>query len=182
MHARSLHPANNRRRPSPPPELTIAEIYEAALRDGTQDPDCANDEPLQVGAQVESIKSFAKSAPGRTGGRATLGAAARLTLRIEHILVHDFQARGRGMHSKVDSVRPPLPSKLAANLRYLGAVVNTAVAENALDPAKLPDILDRTTRAVHELRRLAIRRNRFKSIRQRLRSAFGRIGKHLAWD
>jgi hypothetical protein len=182
MQANAIRRTNARPRPNAPPELSISEIYEAALREGTQDPECANDEPLLVGAHLDSNKSFAKSAPRRTGGRATLHAAARLTLRVEHILVQDFDARGRGMHSKVDSVRPPLPRQLAADLRYLGALVNTAVAENALDPAKLPDILERTTKAVHELRRIAIRRNRFKNMRQRLRTAFGRIGKHLAWD
>ena len=48
---------------------------------------------------------------------------------IEHVLAQNFGGRGRGIHSKLDSLADPLPAWLDKRLRYLAAVRNKALVE-----------------------------------------------------
>jgi len=48
---------------------------------------------------------------------------------IEQVLGRDFGGRGRGIHSKLDSLNEPLPAWLDKRLRYLSATRNKALVE-----------------------------------------------------
>lgn len=52
-----------------------------------------------------------------------------ITALIEQVLARDFGGRGRGIHSKLDSITEPLPAWLDKRLRYLSAVRNKALVE-----------------------------------------------------
>lgn len=52
-----------------------------------------------------------------------------ITALIEQVLARDFGGRGRGIHSKLDSLAEPLPAWLDKRLRYLSAVRNKALVE-----------------------------------------------------
>lgn len=52
-----------------------------------------------------------------------------ITALIEQVLARDFGGRGRGIHSKLDSLTEPLPAWLDKRLRYLSAVRNKALVE-----------------------------------------------------
>jgi hypothetical protein len=52
-----------------------------------------------------------------------------ITALIEQVLARDFGGRGRGIHSKLDSLTAPLPAWLDKRLRYLSAVRNKALVE-----------------------------------------------------
>jgi hypothetical protein len=52
-----------------------------------------------------------------------------ITALIEQVLARDFAGRGRGIHSKLDSLTEPLPAWLDKRLRYLSAVRNKALVE-----------------------------------------------------
>jgi len=52
-----------------------------------------------------------------------------ITSLIEQVLARDFGGRGRGIHSKLDSLSQPLPAWLDKRLRYLSAVRNKALVE-----------------------------------------------------
>lgn len=52
-----------------------------------------------------------------------------ITSLIEQVLARDFGGRGRGIHSKLDSLSKPLPAWLDKRLRYLSAVRNKALVE-----------------------------------------------------
>lgn len=52
-----------------------------------------------------------------------------ITAVIDSVLARDFGGKGRGIHSKLDSVRHPVPARLDRRLRYLAAVRNKALNE-----------------------------------------------------
>jgi hypothetical protein len=52
-----------------------------------------------------------------------------ITAVIDSVLARDFGGKGRGIHSKLDSVREPVPARLDRRLRYLAAVRNKALNE-----------------------------------------------------
>lgn len=51
------------------------------------------------------------------------------TALIDGVLQRDFGGRGRGIHSKLDSITHPIPKALDERLRYIGALRNKALAE-----------------------------------------------------
>lgn len=52
-----------------------------------------------------------------------------VTAVIDAVLARDFGGKGRGIHSKLDSLRHPVPARLDRRLRYLAAVRNKALNE-----------------------------------------------------
>lgn len=50
--------------------------------------------------------------------------------RIERILTDGLGAEGRGLHQKITSVEPHLPSDLVKNLRWIATVRNKTVHED----------------------------------------------------
>lgn len=52
-----------------------------------------------------------------------------ITGLIEAVLEGDFGGRGRGIHSRLDSLMHPIPASLDKKLRYLAAVRNKALVE-----------------------------------------------------
>lgn len=52
-----------------------------------------------------------------------------ITALIEQALARDFGGRGRGIHSRLDSLTEPVPTWLDKRLRYLSAVRNKALVE-----------------------------------------------------
>lgn len=52
-----------------------------------------------------------------------------ITAVIDSVLARDFGGKGRGIHSKLDSLRHPIPARLDRRLRYLAAVRNKALNE-----------------------------------------------------
>jgi len=59
----------------------------------------------------------------------SLREAVRLIADIDEVLASRFGGKGRGIHSKLDSVRPAIPARLDKRLRYLEAARNKALAE-----------------------------------------------------
>ncbi len=55
--------------------------------------------------------------------------AVRVIADIDEVLASKFGGKGRGIHSKLDSVRPAIPTRLDRRLRYLEAARNKALAE-----------------------------------------------------
>lgn len=51
------------------------------------------------------------------------------TALIDSVLARDFGGRGRGIHSKLDSLTHAIPQSLDERLRYLAALRNKALAE-----------------------------------------------------
>lgn len=73
-----------------------------------------------------------------------------ITAVIDSVLARDFGGKGRGIHSKLDSLRHPIPARLDRRLRYLAAVRNKALNE--------PDwVIPQRERYLDECRALAIR-------------------------
>lgn len=73
-----------------------------------------------------------------------------ITAVIDSVLARDFGGKGRGIHSKLDSLRHPVPARLDRRLRYLAAVRNKALNE--------PDwAIPQRDRYLAECRALAIR-------------------------
>lgn len=73
-----------------------------------------------------------------------------ITAVIDSVLARDFGGKGRGIHSKLDSLRHPVPARLDRRLRYLAAVRNKALNE--------PDwAIPQRDRYLAECRTLAIR-------------------------
>lgn len=73
-----------------------------------------------------------------------------ITAVIDSVLARDFGGKGRGIHSKLDSLRHPVPARLDRRLRYLAAVRNKALNE--------PDwAIPQRDRYLAECRAMAIR-------------------------
>lgn len=71
--------------------------------------------------------SFSQSR--RTLHMATLKDVLSIVAEIDDILGREFGGKGRGIHSKLDSVQPALPSRLDKRLRYFEAVRNKALMQ-----------------------------------------------------
>lgn len=77
-----------------------------------------------------------------------------ITARIEQVLARDFGGRGRGIHSKLDSLTEPLPAWLDKRLRYLSAVRNKALVEpwwNIPDRTNYRDECDHATAVLMQI-------------------------------
>jgi hypothetical protein len=85
--------------------------------------ECARD-VLEVGG--EAARTGAKPVPPHLK---QLRDVLTLTAVIEAVLQSDFAGKGRGIHSKLDSSRYPIPTDLDRRLRYIGAVRNKAANE-----------------------------------------------------
>ncbi len=78
---------------------------------------------------VDGIKAAMRRKTTKPGHLDTLKEVIDIIALIEKVLERDFGGRGRGVHSKLDSLTHPVPSWLDKRLRYLAAVRNKAVTE-----------------------------------------------------
>lgn len=95
---------------------------------------------------------------------------------IDGVLGREFGGKGRGIHSKLDSVRPPIPAKLGKRLRYLEAARNKALMQPEW---RIPDrdkYIAECQAAVMRLRRIAHKRERNRQRLRLLRRSLGTLG------
>ena len=78
-----------------------------------------------------------------------------ITSLIEQVLAREFGGRGRGIHSKLDSLNEPLPAWLDKRLRYLSAVRNKALVEPWWTIPDRASYLDECNRAAAVLMQIA---------------------------
>jgi hypothetical protein len=57
--------------------------------------------------------------------------------KIEHILETKYNASGKGLHSKINSVQNELPEKIIKTLRYVATIRNKIIHQNEFD--KIPN-------------------------------------------
>lgn len=62
-----------------------------------------------------------------------LDIAVKWSKRFESMLEREFNARGRGLHEKLDSVRDDLPERAVRDLRMVATVRNKIVHEDGYD-------------------------------------------------
>lgn len=74
--------------------------------------------------------------------RAAAGDPLRLVVntvkRIETLLEQHYSANGRGLHTKVDSVREALPADLVKQLRWIATMRNKTMHEDGFVPEDMP--------------------------------------------
>jgi hypothetical protein len=105
--------------------------------------------------------------------RVPLQDVLNIVAEIDDILLREFGGRGRGIHSKLDSVHPPLPARLDRRLRYFEAVRNKALMQ---PDWRIPD----RTGYVAECQAAARRLHHIAHMRARRRNVLGslqRLGK-----
>lgn len=83
-----------------------------------------------------------------------------ITALIEAVLEGDFGGRGRGIHSRLDSLERPIPASLDKKLRYLAAVRNKALVEPWWPIPNRPRYLHDCEEAAAWLLEIANRRQR----------------------
>jgi hypothetical protein len=60
--------------------------------------------------------------------------AIKSSKELEHLLEHEFKASGKGLHEKISSASPHIPSKdLIKHMRYLATIRNKLVHERGFD-------------------------------------------------
>lgn len=94
-----------------------------------------------------------------------------IVAEIDDILGREFGGKGRGIHSKLDSLHPALPFRLDKRLRYFEAVRNKALMQPEW---RIPDrtaYITECQAAARRLRDIARQRERH----QRLRTATQRL-------
>lgn len=106
----------------------------------------------------------------------TLRDVLSIVAEIDDILAREFGGKGRGIHSKLDSVHPALPNQLDKRLRYFEAVRNKALMQ---PDWRIPDRTHYITECQAAARRLHLiaqqreRRRRMLAPLQRLRGMPG---------
>ena len=114
----------------------------------------------------------------RTLHMVTLQDVLGIVAEIDGILAREFGGKGRGIHSKLDSVRPPLPTRLDKRLRYFEAVRNKAVMQ---PDWRIPDRSSYITecqtaaRRLHDIARTRERRRRLLATLRRSRGNLGTL-------
>ena len=91
---------------------------------------------------------------------------------IEFVLERDFNGRGRGIHSKLDSAKYPIPKDLDKQLRYLGAVRNKAMVEPAYRIEDVAAYVKACEGSVMRLLWIVRRQRRFARVSSLLRWLF----------
>lgn len=126
--------------------------------------------------------------PTPTQSRKNLHTAAlrdvlSIVAEIDDILGREFGGKGRGIHSKLDSVHPALPARLDKRLRYFEAVRNKALMQ---PDWRIPDRASYMTECqamARRLRRMAQQRERRRRMLapfQRLRGTQGSLAVAMA--
>jgi hypothetical protein len=107
----------------------------------------------------------------------TLRDVLGIVAEIDDILGREFGGKGRGIHSKLDSVYPPLPARLDKRLRYFEAVRNKALMQ---PDWRIPDRMGYVAEclaAAQRLRHIAQKRDR----RRRVLAPFLRLRGAPGW-
>lgn len=102
--------------------------------------------------------------------------AVLLVADIDVMLGSVFGGKGRGIHSKLDSLRPLIPERLDKRLRYLEAARNKALAEREW---RIPDpegFIAECRDTLNRLQRLSHRRARVRHLWGRLCHRWGSGG------
>lgn len=97
----------------------------------------------------------------------TLCEAVRVIADIDEVLASKFGGRGRGIHSKLDSVRPAVPARLDKKLRYLEAARNKALAEQEWRIPDHENFIVECKDALHRLRGISRRREQRRRLWRR---------------
>lgn len=87
-----------------------------------------------------------------------------IVAEIDGILGREFGGKGRGIHSKLDSLRPALPTRLDKRLRYFEAVRNKALMQ---PDWRIPDrahYIAECQAAARRLRHIACKRRRLQHL------------------
>lgn len=114
--------------------LAAREPGEAAALELLHDPDSGR---AQAGLpQLDLIDSAAVAAPVTAGDPLRL--IVETVKRIEALLEQRYSATGRGLHTKVDSVREALPADLVKQLRWIATMRNKTMHEDGFVPDDMP--------------------------------------------
>lgn len=90
----------------------------------------------------------------------TLKDVLSIVAEIDDILGREFGGKGRGIHSKLDSVQPALPARLDKRLRYFEAVRNKALMQPEWRIPDRTSYIAECQAAARRLRDIARRRER----------------------
>lgn len=107
---------------------------------------------------------------------ATLQDVLSVVAEIDDILGREFGGKGRGIHSKLDSVHPALPAQLDKRLRYFEAVRNKALIQpdwRIPDRASYVTECQAATRRLRQIAQTRERRRHMLAPLQRLRTTLG---------
>lgn len=110
--------------------------------------------------------------------RVTLQDVLAVVAEIDDILKHDFGGKGRGIHSKLDSLDPALPHHLDKKLRYFEAVRNKALTQPDWPIPNRASYMTECRAMARRLRHIAQQRDRRRRMLvpfQRLRARRGSI-------
>lgn len=111
----------------------------------------------------------------RTLHMVTLKDVLSIVAEIDDILKRELGGKGRGIHSKLDSVRPPLPSQLDKRLRYFEAVRNKALMQPDWRIPDRPGYISECQVAARRLRAIARKRARLHRLQAALQRVFGAL-------
>lgn len=132
--------------------------------------DIVNDMP------PEPLQPMSSRHPHAVALREVIG----LVAEIDGVLGREFGGKGRGIHSKLDSVRPAIPVKLDKRLRYLEAARNKALMQPEWRIPEREKYIAECQAAVFRLRRIARKRERNHQLMSLLRRSLGTLGSFVA--